>query len=180
MRPQLSNSERIRFLVESAVIAALYAALTYFGNFFGLSYGPFQLRFSEILTVLPAYTPSAIAGLTVGCFLANLASFNPLDLLFGTGATLLAAVLSYLLRRFRVKNIPLLSLLPPIVINALIIGAELSLFWTSGNAEPLAFWLMAAEVAAGETAVCGFLGIPFCVFLNKTRLFGGFFHLKSK
>lgn len=166
------TSHKTRSFVESALIAALYAALTYFGNIFGLSYGPVQLRFSEVLTVLPAFTPSGILGLTVGCFLANIASFNPLDLIFGTLATLLAAVLTYLLRNIKLRGIPFLSLLPPILCNGVIIGAELCFFWSEGDASWLTFFAMGGSVALGEALVLFLFGIPFCLFLGKYRLFG--------
>ena len=75
------------------MVAALYAVMSYFGNVFGLTYGPIQLRFSEALCVLPFLFPEAIPGLTVGCFLANLlGSPIPLDWIVGTAATLLAAL----------------------------------------------------------------------------------------
>lgn len=173
------TSQKTRFMVESALIAALYAALTYFGNIFGLSYGPIQLRFSEVLTVLPAFTPAGIVGLTVGCFLANIASFNPLDMLFGTAATLLAAVLTYLFRKIRLGKIPFLSLLPPIFVNGIIIGAELCFFWTEGAASWPTFFTMGASVALGEAVVLFLFGIPFCFFLERSRFFGGC-HLQSR
>ena len=89
------GSAHVRFLVEAAVIAALYTVLTYLAVAMNLAYGPIQFRFSEALTILPVFTPAAIPGLALGCFLSNLASpLGIVDWVFGTLATLLAAMLS--------------------------------------------------------------------------------------
>ena len=79
-----------RDLTLAAVVAALYTALSYFGNIFGLTYGPIQCRFSEALCVLPFLFPATVPGLFVGCLLTNLMStVGPLDLVLGSLATLL-------------------------------------------------------------------------------------------
>ena len=91
------------FLTRAAIIAALYAALTYAASVVGLAYGPIQFRFSEALTVLACFTPAAVPGLTVGCFLGNLgSSLGPIDWVVGTAATLLAALCTYFTRKDRV------------------------------------------------------------------------------
>ena len=68
----MNTSKKVRFLALGAVIAALYAVLTYVAAAVNLAYGPVQFRFSEALTVLPVFTPAAIPGLTLGCVIANL------------------------------------------------------------------------------------------------------------
>ena len=74
----------VRFLTESAVIAALYAAATYLSAAFSLAYGPVQFRLSEALTVLSTLTPAAIPGLTIGCIIGNISSpMGIWDVLFG-------------------------------------------------------------------------------------------------
>ena len=78
-----------KFLVRSAVIAALYAALTF--AVAPIAYTPIQFRVSEALTILPLFFPEAIPGLTIGCFLANIPS-GPWDMFIGAGATLIAAI----------------------------------------------------------------------------------------
>ena len=70
----MNRKNRIKYIVTGAIIAATYAGLTYLCNFFGLAYGPIQLRVSEVLTILPLFTPAAIPGLTIGCFIANIGS----------------------------------------------------------------------------------------------------------
>ena len=72
----MNRRKKIEFIITGAIIAAAYAGFTYLSAAFGLAYGPIQLRVSEVLTILPVFTPAAIPGLTVGCFLANLGSFN--------------------------------------------------------------------------------------------------------
>ena len=87
--------KRINFIITGALIAAAYVALTFLSNIFSLAFGPIQLRVSEVLTLLPIFTPAAIPGVTLGCFIANIASFNAVDMIFGTAATLIAALLTY-------------------------------------------------------------------------------------
>lgn len=160
---------KIRFLVTASVIAALYAATTLLCGLFGIAYGPIQFRVSEALTILPIFTPAAIPGLAVGCFIANIASFNPVDMVFGTLATLSAATLTYLFKNVRVKGFPWLSFVPPILINAVVIGLEIALFFYDGGATALGFALAALEVGIGEAAVCIILGVPFYFAVNGHR-----------
>ena len=81
-----------RELTLAALVAALYAVMSYFGNIFGLTYGGIQCRFAEALCVLPFFFPCTVPGLFVGCLITNLmSSVGPLDMVFGSMATLLAA-----------------------------------------------------------------------------------------
>ena len=155
---------KTKALVIGALIAALYAVLTYVSAALGLAYGAIQFRLSEMLTVLPLFTPYATAGLTVGCIISNIgSSLGPVDMLFGTLATLMAALSMRLLR----KKLPLpLLLLFPAIANGLIIGAELAIFLGG-----VGFFYAAATVAAGEVAVLYICGWPLCSFLKKNPLF---------
>lgn len=138
-----------RSLCVSAVIAALYAALTLL--LAPISYGAIQCRVSEALTLLPVLLPEAIPGLAVGCLIANLfGSATPWDVVFGTLATLIAAVLSYLLRKKTVTKwkLPVLSALMPVLANGIIVGLVLSLTLHL----PLVITML--EVAAGELVAC--------------------------
>ena len=99
------NKKRTMFIVESAVIAALYAGLTYAASMLNVAYGSIQFRFSEALTILACLTPAAIPGLTIGCFLGNITSpYGIIDIVCGTFATFLAAILSYGTRKIRCTN----------------------------------------------------------------------------
>jgi len=146
---------------EAAVIAALYAALTI--ALAPVSFGPVQFRVSEALTVLPAFTSAAIPGLTLGCLIANtysimmMGSTAVLDLIFGTLATLIAAILSYNMpKRYLVP-------LPPIVINGVVVGSVLSFMLKV----PLLLTMI--SVAFGEAVVCYGLGYPLIILLDKHR-----------
>ncbi len=160
----------LKYITIASLIAALYAALTFFGNIFGLSYGPIQVRFSEVLTILPLFTPAAIPGLTVGCFIANIASFNPLDMIFGTFATLLAALLTYYLKDIKIKKLPLLAFFPPVITNAFIIGAEIAFFYLEKGFSIYGFLISAIQIGIGQIIACIILGIPFYYILKKTNL----------
>lgn len=154
--------------VWGAVIAAAYIALTFISNIFGLAYGPVQFRISEALTILPLFTPAAIPGLTVGCLISNIASFNPIDMIFGTGATLAASCVTYLLRNVKLKNLPFLSLLSPVVINGFTVGAEISIFLSVGEQTGFFFLLY---VMLGEAAVVALLGVPLYFTVKKYNFF---------
>ncbi len=152
--------KKIRFLTTAAVIAALYAALTYAFSF--MSYGPVQFRIAEILTVLPFFTPAAIPGLTLGCVLGNIASpLGPIDIVVGASATLISALLSRVMPK---KLVPI----PPIICNAVIVGLELH-FILQAPLVPTMLW-----VALGEAVVCIIGGYPFMYAVNKIngRIFG--------
>ena len=126
-----------RSLCLSAVIAALYAALTLL--LAPISYGPIQLRLSEALTLLPILLPQAIPGLFAGCLIANLYTGMLTDIIFGSLATLLAAIGTWLLRKK-----PFLAAACPVLSNGVIVGLTLALSFNL----PVA--LTIAEVALGE------------------------------
>ena len=154
---QSKNSEKIRFLTLTGVIAGLYTALTLLLAPF--SFGIVQCRVSEALTILAAYHPAAVAGLTLGCAISNLVGLTmgantagALDILLGTLATGLAAWASYGLRNLRLGGLPVLSTLPPVLFNALIIGTELTVVLGPVN---LPTWLMwSALVGIGQIVAC--------------------------
>lgn len=145
-----------RSLAVSAVIAALYAALTLL--LAPISYGNLQCRVSEAMTLLPLLTPTAIPGLFVGCVIANLYTGSVLDIVFGSLATLLAAVGTYCLRKK-----PVLAGACPVVSNGLIVGAVLSYSYS------LPLLLTMAEVAIGEVAAV-LLGFALMAALKKTKI----------
>lgn len=167
----MSKSNKINFIITGALIAAAYAGLTYLSNVFGLAYGPIQLRVSEIFTVLPVFTPAAIPGITLGCFIANIGSFNMLDMFFGTFATLIAAIITYTVRGIKFKGIPFLSFFAPVLINALIIGAEIALFFLPEGATLWGFVISALQVGVGELIVCMVFGTVFYLMVKKYKIF---------
>ncbi len=160
---------KLKRMVAAAIIAASYAGLTYISAIFGIAYGPIQFRVSEALTVLPLFTPVAIPGLTIGCFLANIMSYNPIDLVFGTVATLIASLGTYYSRNIKIKGFPLLSFLCPIIANAVIVGFEIAFFFVETDAVLITFLISACEVALGEIVVIFLLGTPFYYTLNTHK-----------
>ena len=137
-------------LLHAAAIAALYVVLTYLAWGFDLASGAIQCRFSEALCVLPFFTPAAIPGLTVGCFLANFLMGNPLpDVVFGTLATLIGALGTRALRRNRFA-----CSLPPVISNAVIIPFVLRYAYGAPEALPL----LVVMVGAGELIACVVFG----------------------
>ncbi len=166
------NNKKLIHLVHGAMIGAIYAAATYLSSVLGIAYGPIQLRFSEALTVISVFTPAAIPGLTVGCILGNLASpFGIWDIILGSLATLLAASSARALRKMTFKGFPMLSLLMPVIFNALIIGAEIVFLIPNGTASMAAFAVNALEIGVSELAVCLAGGIPLYYSLNKSKIF---------
>lgn len=156
-----------RNITTIAAIAAIYAALTLMPGLSSFSFLSIQFRLSEVLTVLPIFTPLAIPGLTVGCFLANI--FSPIgvpDTIFGTLATLIAALGSYFLR-----NKPkALAVTPAIFSNGIIIGWMITFFYDKPPARFISIMLYNMfTVALGETSVCFLLGLPFAVYIDKHR-----------
>ncbi len=167
----MPKKSKTQFIITGALIAAAYAGLTYLSNVFGLAYGPIQLRISEILTVLPVFTPAAIPGLTVGCFIANIGSFNVLDLFFGTAATLIAAILTYMLRKIEFKGIPFIAFLPPVLVNAIIIGFEIAVFFLPEGYSLWGFIISGLQVGLGQLIVCFIFGAPFYMMIKKYKIF---------
>lgn len=167
----MSRYKKTEFIITGALIAAAYAGLTYISNVFGLAYGPIQLRVSEVLTILPVFSPAAIPGLTLGCFIANIGSFNAADMVFGTAATLLAALLTYIFRDIKFKKIPLLSMFMPVIVNAIVIGFEIALFFLPEGYSLWGFVISGLQVGLGELIVCYVFGIPFYLVVKKYRIF---------
>ena len=155
--------------MQSALIAAIYAAVTYAVS--PLSFGAQQIRFSEAMTVLPVLTPAAVPGLAIGCIIANIGSpFGLVDIVIGTLATLLAAICTRATRNIRFKNMPLLSLIFPVLFNGVFIGLEIAYFLPEGLTFA-GFLASGGGVALGEAISCYVLGLPLFAALNKAKIF---------
>ena len=115
------KNKKAAYLVKCAVIAAVYATLTLIFAPISFGFNIFQCRVSEALTILPIFMPEAIPGLFIGCVLANLlGSLGVLDIIFGSLATLISAILTY-----KTRNKPFLAVTFPVLINAVIVGGYL-------------------------------------------------------
>lgn len=157
------KNQKVLAIVQAAVIAAMYAALTYAQNFLlpGSTSAAVQFRVSEALNVLALFTPRAIPGLTIGCILANLYSIGaglPLDMIFGSLATLGATICIYLLRNVQIKTYPLPAMLMPAIWNGVIVGWEIETFFIEGDFIFADFLLQGGLVALGELGVMLVLG----------------------
>ena len=158
-----------RQLATAAIIAALYTVMSLMSSVFGLTYGAIQCRFSEALTVLPFFLPEAIPGLFVGCLVTNLMStVGPLDIILGSMATLLAALWTA-----KMPN-KWLAPLPPVICNAVIIGAMIA--WYEAGFVPgfgAAFASNAVTVGIGEAIACYVLGMLLLAILPRVPALRG-------
>jgi uncharacterized membrane protein len=146
----------VRFLCESAVVAALYAVLTWV--LAPISYGPIQFRISEILVLLVFFNPKYAYAIILGCFVSNTtSSLGWYDMVFGTLATTLAV-----LPMIKTKRIGIASIYP-VISNALIVSFEL---WLAFK-EPGVFFFNVGTIALGEAVVLFGLGIPFYLGLSN-------------
>ena len=157
LRREININTYIKQIARSALIAALYTALTV--ALAPISYGPVQFRVSEALTLLPFYLPEAVPGLTIGCVLANFfGGFGLTDMFFGSLATLLAAFLT-----MKSKNI-FIAAFWPVAFNALIIGTMLHVL--------IEVPLIATGlyVGLGEAGACYLVGVPLMKILEKRNI----------
>ena len=157
-------------LTRAGVIAALYVALTY--AFFPISFGGEQARISEALTILPLFYIEAVPALYIGCLISNLMGLGVYDILIGSLATLIAATATYYIGKTNLnKHVKIfLGIIPPIIVNALIIPLVIYL---SGGLEK-AYFLQALLIGAGELAVTATLGVGlyYSVWAMRERKIG--------
>lgn len=155
------KQKKAYFITQAAVIATLYVVLTMFINAFNLANGAIQVRISEALTILPYFTPAAIPGLFVGCLLSNFLTGAAIwDIVFGSLATLLGAIGTYLLRKWK-----WCAPIPPILANTIIIPFVLT--YAYGLPGGIPFFML--TIGAGEVLSCGILGMILLFALQKYR-----------
>ena len=164
------HHSRLLVLTASAVLAAVYAALTV--ALAPISYGPVQFRISEALTALPFLMPGTVWGVFIGCLIANLYTGSALDIVFGSLATLLAGLLTawFGKKGNTVKN-RLLGCLMPVLFNAVIVGAVLTWGYEFRQfPSPLAsYGFNALTVGLGEAAVLYLIGYTLLKQLPKSK-----------
>ncbi|MGN0159510.1 MAG: QueT transporter family protein [Brotaphodocola sp.] len=153
------SKKQVYFMTHAAAIAAVYVVLTM--AFAPISFGPIQFRISEALCILPYFTPAAIPGVFAGCLLSNLlCGAAPLDVVFGSLATLIGAVGSWLLRKIK-----WMVCVPPILSNTIIIPWVLRFAYGSADLIPVAM----ITVGVGEILAIGVLGNLLLVMLERYR-----------
>lgn len=167
------KNKKVKFIVDAAVIAALYVVLTYLAAAFNLSSGVIQVRFSEALTILLVFTPAAIPGLFVGCILANaLTGAVVIDVICGSIATLIGAVGAWLIGKYvmnRLKYAYFLAPLTTIIANAAIVPFVLRYAYGMQDA----MWYMVLTVGLGEIISAGMFGVVLYLAIRSraSRLF---------
>lgn len=174
MIDRIEKKKKIRkmthYLTRAAIVAALYTAVTLV--VYPFSFGQIQIRISEALTILPFYMPEAVLGLFIGCIISNFFSPNIiiLDVIFGSLATLLAALLTYLCGKMGKKGRWLAPAFP-VIVNAVVIGLVLALTTTkSGEGSFYTIFLInACTVGLGQLVACYGLGIPLSYILDKIK-----------
>jgi uncharacterized membrane protein len=171
---------KTRYITQAAVISAAYAALTL--TLAPVSFqGPFQFRLSEALTVLPVLTPAAIPGLFLGCFLANLLNpqnLGPIDIILGSLATLTAAWLTWLIKKRidrrpgRKRGFDLIALIPPILVNALVVGFYLPFLLADAGHPPAPAVIAGfmSSIAISQAGVIILIGYPLLYGLQNAKL----------
>ncbi|HBU13199.1 MAG TPA: hypothetical protein DEB31_10950 [Clostridiales bacterium] len=157
----MKHTNKARFITETAVIAAIYAALTL--ALAPFSFGPMQVRVSEALCVLPFFTPAAVPGLFIGCFIANAttAGIGVLDMVFGSLATLCAALVTYKIRNGNKWLLPL----PSVLVNAFVVPWILIVQY----GVPDAYFYLALTVGVGQAIACYAIGMPLYYVLHRNR-----------
>ncbi len=154
------------FIAQAAIIAALYVVLTYLASLMGIANGVIQVRFSEMMCILPIFTPAAVPGLFVGCIISNtIAGGVWADIIFGSIATLIGALGTRALRKVTVKSVPVLSFLPPIAANAIIVPFILAYAYGVEDA----IWFMVLTVGAGELISVDIFGAVLYVVIRRYR-----------
>ncbi len=153
-----NTNPKVLGITQGAAIAALYVVLTLV--FAPISFGPVQVRVAEALCILPMFTPAAIPGLFIGCLIANMIGGGIiLDVIFGSLATLIGAVLGYMLRSNR-----WLVPLPAVIANAIIVPFVLRYGY---GVVDVAMPVLVLQILLGEIAGCYVLGELFGAALQK-------------
>lgn len=151
----------IKKMTRQSMVAALYVVLTILSEAFGLGYGGLQFRLSEALAILPFFNAEYTIGVTLGCFLANIAStVGVIDMLFGTLATFLVAVIMT-----KIKNCYIACIVP--IFGMIPIALEIYLMMPN----PVGFWVLLAQLMASEFVVIYIVGLPIFYILCKNKEF---------
>ncbi len=161
-------------LVRCAMIAAVYTVLCLVLQPF--SYGAVQVRVAEAFCLLPVFGAEYIVGVTLGCLLANLLGSTMVDVVFGTAATLIACLATYALRNVRWKGLAIPASFPPVIANALIVGAfEITVFFSDSAPTATMAVFNAVAVGVGEIISCCVLGVALVKLIESNESLNNIF-----
>ena len=150
----------VKKIVFSAILAAVYFAVTML--LAPISFGPIQCRISEALTIFPFFIPSSMWGLFVGCLLSNFfGGVHILDIVFGSLATLLAGYITSKIKK------PFLVPLPSIIINAIVVGAIITVTSVPADSFLTVFPITMLQVGIGQIGSCALIGLPVLYLIPK-------------
>ncbi|GAA0748219.1 QueT transporter family protein [Clostridium oceanicum] len=160
---------KINKIVFAALIAAIYSILTI--SLAPISYGQLQVRVSESLTLLPFFSSYSILGVFVGCIISNIIGGNGIiDIVFGSLTTLIAAILTYYIGKSNLRFKKILAPLPPIILNAIVIGFILN------YTLKLPLFLSMIWVGIGEAISCYILGLLLVSIIEKNKILNKYFN----
>ncbi len=155
------TNKTVLFICRGALIAAVYTVLTHLANAMGLANGAIQFRISEALCALGVFTPAAIPGVALGCFLSNLTTGCAIwDIIFGSLASLIGMIGLRALKKH-----PVLAPLPYVAANVIIVPFVLR--YAYGDAHALPY--LALTVGIGEVVCAWILGVALWLLLKKTK-----------
>lgn len=167
----MNKKNNLKIITEIGMIAALYTTISLV--LAPISFGTSQIRIAEAITILPVFKKRYIYGAVLGCFLSNFVGammgqniLGFADSIIGTTATFFACYLTYYLRKYKIKGVPFLSMLPPVIVNAFVIGAELT-FAERGTIFDKLFWFNASGVAVGQVISCCLCGVILFMALSN-------------
>lgn len=158
----MRRNNTIIYVAVGGLTASFYMVLTFISAVLGLSSGFIQFRISEALCILPMYSVAAILGLTIGCLLSNLLVGGFIwDVVFGSLATFLGAVGTYMLRKHR-----WIAPICPVIANATII--PLILVHVYGIQQ--AYWVIVVSITISEFLCAYVFGQFFIEIIRRNKI----------
>ena len=143
-------------IIKVVVVGTIYMALCFIFSY--ISFGPIQLRVSELLCLLAIENPIYIIGISIGCFISNLL-LSPLglaDAIIGTLASVIGCLIGYLFRKIKIKDFPLLSTITISLVNGIMIALEMNYILDNSNIFIYSF----IEIFISELIILVFIGYP--------------------
>lgn len=158
---------RVNYITKTAILASLYAVITW--AFYFVGYNAVQFRISEILVLLAFIDKRYIPGLVLGCVIANsLSPFGIIDVVVGSFASLFVVVMIAITRKMLGNNkISLFVASLWASVSSFIIAYEIVFIFGA----PENFWYWTAMVAIGQFVVVSLVGFPIFVWILNNDSF---------